>query len=97
MPASDNKINLVGNKLNHMYYLIWSSGCLFSLPVIMCMLCLFANLTGLDTCDNVTVVILSRISRRFEITDNVNSFGTDSRLTHCRNESQSEQPSLLLL
>ena len=29
------KINLVGNKLNHMYYLIWSSGCLLSLHVVM--------------------------------------------------------------
>ena len=34
-------MNLVGNdfdKLNHMYYLIWSSGCLLSLPVVMCVL-----------------------------------------------------------
>ena len=38
MPASDNKINLVGNKLNRMYYLIWSSGCLLSLPVVTCVL-----------------------------------------------------------
>ena len=33
--------NLVGNefdKLNHMYCLIWSSGCLLSLPVVMCVL-----------------------------------------------------------
>ena len=27
------KINLVGNKLIHIFYLIWSSGCLFSLPL----------------------------------------------------------------
>jgi hypothetical protein len=32
------KINLVGNKLIHMYYLIWSSGCLLSLAVVMCVL-----------------------------------------------------------
>jgi len=32
------KINLVGNKLYHMYYLIWSLGCLLSLPVVMCVL-----------------------------------------------------------
>ena len=38
MPASDNKNKLVGNKLYHMYYLIWSSGCLLSLPVVMCVL-----------------------------------------------------------
>ena len=31
-------INLVGNKLNRMYYLIWSSGCLLSLHVVMCVL-----------------------------------------------------------
>ena len=33
------KINLVGNefnKLNRMYYLIWISGCLLPLPVVMC-------------------------------------------------------------
>ena len=38
MPASDNKNKLVGNKLYHMYYLIWSLGCLLSLPVVMCVL-----------------------------------------------------------
>ena len=32
------KINLLGYKLNHMYYIIWSSGCLLSLPVVMCVL-----------------------------------------------------------
>jgi len=35
------KINLVGNefdKLKDMYYLIRSSGCLLSLPVVMCVL-----------------------------------------------------------
>jgi hypothetical protein len=33
------KSNLVGNefdKLSHVYYLIRSSGCLFSIPVVMC-------------------------------------------------------------
>jgi hypothetical protein len=38
---------------------------------------LFANITGQDMCNSVTVVIFSRISRIFENTNNFNPVGTD--------------------
>jgi hypothetical protein len=44
------------------------------------LIALFSNLTGQNTCDCVTAVIFSRISRLFEITNSVNPLGTDSML-----------------
>ena len=58
-------MNLVGNefyKLNHIYYLIWSSGCLLSLPVVMCVSCYCYAVPGMT--DSILSFLSCTIAKR---------------------------------
>jgi len=61
-------MKLVGNKFNKLiFYLIWSSGCLLSVPVVMCVLdpvlfcCCYAVLGMTDSIFRFFPVLLQRV------------------------------------